>query len=218
MREMGRNDRSEGEAPMKRACILSAVFILLSSFAHAGDIVSELIKKQNSTTSVKAIFEQEKHTALMARPIRNSGVFYFKKPGLMRWEYAQSMTVVFDGDALYIYYPEMKEAEKITGASRFGSAMDFNLEKMKEEYSISASDAPEGARLILKPFRQSQIASIELIFPKDGAFPKEVLIEEQSGDRTKITFSEAVFNSAIPDGIFSFSPAPGTRIRQRSIP
>jgi outer membrane lipoprotein-sorting protein len=67
----------------------------------------------DQTKTLQAEFEQTRYTQLYDRYDRATGKVVFKKPGMMRWDYAQPNGQVFvsNGKKLLIYQPP-EEGEK----------------------------------------------------------------------------------------------------------
>ena len=49
----------------------------------------ELKSAAGTVTSVRADFIQEKHLAILAKPLVSTGVFYYQAPRSLRWEYSR---------------------------------------------------------------------------------------------------------------------------------
>jgi outer membrane lipoprotein carrier protein len=186
--------------------------------AARGGVIEDIQKRQKGISTVRAAFKQEKHTELLARPIRSDGMFYFKAPVGVRWEYRDAMTVVYDGTTLYLHYLELEEAEKIDGVSGYVGPLSFDMEVLLREYRVETEDVPEGVLLNLTPRKKVPFASMSMLFPEGAPFPSEVRIVEEMGDRTVILFSDVETNVKLPDGLFRFAPPPGVMLRERKLP
>jgi len=70
-----------------------------------------------------------KEDASPQQTIKTSGRFLHKQPDKIRWEYTGStnMQVIFNGKDLWIYYPDLKEADKLGGMSQYGSILHFDV-------------------------------------------------------------------------------------------
>jgi|Deesub1362A_J573_1020465.scaffolds.fasta_scaffold00077_3 outer membrane lipoprotein carrier protein len=194
--------------------ILALLFLVAS--ASAG-IIDELKARQKNLKTVKAAFSQEKHTELLRHPIRSKGVFYFKSQVGVRWQYDE-MTVIYDGKTLYIYYPELEEAERLDDVSGFFGPLSFDIESLLKGFSMDAKKENGRIYLTLKPKRQMPFQSMEMMFPAGSAFPEEVKIKEETGDITVIKFKDVEINVPVPDELFVFTPPAGVKIRQRQFP
>ncbi len=178
------------------------------------DPLQELVERQEGMKSVHATFTQENYDPLLGRPIESAGDFYFKTDKGVRWEY-EDVLVVYDGSVLYIYSPETDEAEKIRGKRGFMGPLAFDVRALKEEYDIQAGRVDSGIKLTLKPKTEMPFSSMDMVFPKERAFPSEVTVFQETGEKAVIRFANVKVNSRIKDDMFVFSPPPGTEVRER---
>jgi len=109
-----------------RVGAISSGFTVLALFALGGSGVAQksepldpavvvgLVQSfYDQTKTLQAEFEQTRYTRLYDRYDRATGKVVFKKPGMMRWDYAQPNGQVFvsNGKKLLIYQPP-EEGEK----------------------------------------------------------------------------------------------------------
>ncbi len=199
-------------------CLLALAALLLAQAqaapASGEGPLEELIEKQKSLKSVHAAFVQEKYDPMLARPIRSAGDFYFK-PGVgVRWEY-EDVLVIYDGTVLYIYSPEMDEAEKLRGQQGFMGPLAFDVEELLRDYDIRASRDGGAINLLLKPKKDMPFESMTMVFPEGKAFPSEVTVNDDTGASAVITFEEPKINASFSDRMLEFHPPPGTSIIER---
>lgn len=204
----------------RRLVILPAVIVFLAAPASRADILDDLKARQAGIRSVSAAFVQEKKTRLLAKPIRASGRFLYQQPGSIRWEYTGStnMQVIFNGKDLWIYYPDLKEADKLSGVGQYGSMMHFDIATMSRDYAITAAKEKGLVRLSMTPKSKGPISLIEMDLQEGAAFPRMVRLLDRNSEPTTITFSNIKLNQGIPDSSFTFLPGKDVVIRDRSIP
>lgn len=190
--------------------------LMVAGGAMAGPL-EEIKARQEGVRSVKALFRQEKHTMLLERPIKSSGTFYFKSPVGVRWEYKDAMTVVYDGENLYLYYIDLEEVEKVRGASGYVGPLVFDIGMLLKDYDVQAERSPDGIRLLIKPRKPMVFESMEMSFAEGAGFPSRVSVLEESGDRTDITLHDVKINADLPDDLFVFHPPPGVKVRERQL-
>jgi len=193
-----------------------AAAMLFSTSANAGPL-EDIRKAQEGVSTVKAAFEQEKHTELLDRPIRSEGMFYFKSPVGVRWEYGDEMVVVYDGSTLYIHYVELGEAEKIKGVAGFVGPLSFDLKTLLKDYEVNTENAGGEVVLHLKPKKRMPFESMDMFFKPAAPFPHRVRIIEETGDVTVIKFHDIKINVELPSGLFRFTPPPGVEVRDREL-
>jgi len=179
--------------------------------------VEEIREAQKGLRTVRADFKQEKRTELLDRPVRSEGRFYFKSPSNLRWEYDESMVVIYDGRSLYIHYTELGEAERIDDAAGFVGPLGFNLDLLRKDFEIQATGSQGRGLLSLRPKKDMPFELMEMVFSGGGAFPREVRITEENGDRTVITFLNVETNVDVPDSTFVFVAPPGVKLRERNL-
>jgi outer membrane lipoprotein-sorting protein len=207
--------KRRNRAFLAAACIF--VLVAHAALAVAAGPLDELRERQKGVSTVYARFTQEKHTALLPRPIKSSGEFYFKSPVGVRWIYTEAMEVVYDGKTLYIYYAEAREAEKISGAGGFVGPLTFDIDEMLKGYDVKAEKAGGDIRLGLRPLKEMPFASMQMTFRGGGAFPEEVAVLEGTGEKTVIRFHDVKTNLPLKDSLFKFEPPRGVTVRERSL-
>jgi outer membrane lipoprotein carrier protein len=216
-----------GERHLVRKPILSAfrlaglhvIFIFfLASAVHAG-IVEELKKKQAEIKTVSALFTQEKHTRLLKKPIRSSGRFFYKQPDMIRWEYSGGSTlqVMYNGKDLWLYYPELKEADRLSGIPQYSSLMHFDVSSLAGDYTIAARKEKNVSLLTLVPKTKGPVRQIEMEFTEQSSFPGKITLVDSNNEETVITFRDARINREIEDALFNFSPPKGVTVRERTL-
>ncbi|MDP2158612.1 MAG: outer membrane lipoprotein carrier protein LolA, partial [Nitrospirota bacterium] len=193
--------------------------LFCSVSASSADILDDLKAKQAKIKTVSANFTQEKKTRLLTKPIRTEGRFLYKQPDRIRWEYKGSVNlqVIFNGKDIWIYYPELKEADKLTGLSQYGSMMQFDVLTMSRDYAITAKKEKNLIMLRLAPKVKGPIAQIEMEIPEDSPFPRMVKLFDQNNEPTTITFRDIKLNPEIQDSSFTFTPEKDVVVRERSL-
>jgi outer membrane lipoprotein carrier protein len=168
----------------------------------------------DQTKTLQAEFEQTRYTRLYDRYDRARGKVVFKKPGMMRWDYAQPNGQVFvsNGKKLLIYQPP-EEGEKrfLTGSGNLEK--DFEV-RLLEHDNVKFED---GYVLQLIPRRPTPNYE-QLVFyvrtlthgGKRAGVVQRVLIIDSAGNRNRFDFSKIKFNRDVPDKRFSYRPPKGT--------
>jgi outer membrane lipoprotein-sorting protein len=189
---------------------------MLCTPAFAG-LLDEIRENQKGTKTVAASFKQQKHTELLDRPIKSNGLFYFKSPVGVRWEYEDSITVIYDGTYLFLHYLELEEAERVEGVSGFVGPLMFDIESLLENFKVNAEKVTDGIRLNLEPTKQMPFKSMVMVFPDGSGFPRSVEVFEETGDRTEIHFYNVRTNVTVSDELLKFKPPPGVIVRERKL-
>jgi outer membrane lipoprotein carrier protein len=186
----------------------------------------------DQTTTLQADFEQTRYTRLYDRYDRARGSVVFKKPGMMRWDYAEPNGQVFvsDGKKLLIYQPpEQGEKhgqliERALDDDQLPSAFSFltgtgNLEKDFEVRLLEHDDERFKDGYVLQLIPRKPTSSYEqLVFyvrtmtegEKRAGIVQRVLIIDAAGNRNRFDFSSIKFNRDVPDKRFRYQPPRGT--------
>jgi outer membrane lipoprotein carrier protein len=187
----------------------------------------------DQTKTLQAEFEQTRYTRLYDRYDRARGKVVFKKPGMMRWDYAEPNGQVFvsDGKKLLIYQPP-EEGEKhgqlierALEEDQLPSAFSFligsgNLEKDFEVRLLEHGDEKFRDGYVLQLIPRKPTSNYEqLVFyvrtlttgAKRAGIVQRVLIIDSSGNRNRFDFSKIKFNRDVSDKRFKYSPPKGTQ-------
>ncbi len=203
---------------MKKLFLASLLLIIFTSVS-AADILDDLKAKQAKIKTVSANFTQEKKTKLLTKPIRTDGRFLYKQPDRIRWEYKGNVNlqVIFNGKDIWLYYPELKEADKLSGLSQYGSLMQFDVLSMSRDYTITARKEKTIIFLKFSPKAKGPISQIEMEVPEESSFPRMVKLFDQNNEPTTITFRDVKLNPDMKDDNFIFVPDKGVTVRERSL-
>jgi outer membrane lipoprotein-sorting protein len=200
------------------AWVVSAPLAWAAPDAQGQAALAMLRSRQAGMRTVRAEFTQEKRTELLPRPIKSRGWVVARPPEGVRWEYEDTMSVIYDGSRLYVYYFEMEQAEVIEGASGFVGPLTFSVDEIVRRYSVDVT-LPDGGgvALVLRPKEgdEAPFQTMRMVFGPDDAFPREVTMTEASGDRTTIRFHGVQVNAEVPHDVFVFAPPEGVQVTVR---
>jgi outer membrane lipoprotein carrier protein len=186
----------------------------------------------DQTKTLQAEFQQTRYTRLYDRYDRASGKVVFKKPGMMRWDYAKPNGQVFvsNGKKLLIYQPpEAGEKrgqliERALHEDQLPSAFSFLLGRgdLDKDFEVRLLEHDnesfkDGYVLQLIP-RKPTPNYEQLVFyvrtltsnGKRAGVVQRVLIIDAAGNRNRFDFSKLKFNRDVPDKRFSYRPPRGT--------
>lgn len=209
----------QGQPAIRAHLFIPLLLVLFSLSVSSADILDDLKAKQAKIKTVSANFTQEKKTKLLTKPIRTDGRFLYKQPDRIRWEYRGSVNlqVLFNGKDIWLYYPELKEADKLTGLSQYGSMMQFDVLTMSRDYTITARKEKNVIFLKLSPKVKGPISRIEMEIPEESSFPQMVKLFDQNNEPTTIIFKDVKLNPDVKDDVFVFVPEKGVVVRERSL-
>lgn len=208
-----------GKRIMLKKVIFCFLIILSFTCVSSAGIIDELKSGQEKIKSVESQFVQEQNTKLLSKPIKSTGRFIYKQPDKIRWEYKGSvnMLVVYDGRELWIYYPELKEADRLDGIPQYSSMMHFDISRLSRDYKIIAFKKNNLLRLSCIPIGKSLLRRIEMDFLAESSFPFSVKLTDLNEVVTSIIFKDIRINPDISDDMFRFSPDKETTVRERTI-
>ena len=198
----------------------------------AAAIVGLVQSFYDQTKTLQANFEQTRYTRLYDRYDRASGQVVFKKPGMMRWDYAQPNGQVFvsNGKKLLIYQPP-EEGEKngqlieraldedqLPSAFAFltgGGDLDEDFEvRLLEHDNAQFKDGHVLQLIPRKPTpNYEQLVFYVRALTTDGkraGIVQRVLIIDSAGNRNRFDFSKIKFNRDVSDKRFNYRPPKGT--------
>ncbi len=187
----------------------------------------------DQTTSFEAEFRQSQFLRVYSRTETARGRVVFKKPGMMRWDYAAPNGQVFvsDGAQLLIYQPPA--AGESTGQlvergmsqdqlpAAFGFLMGTGRLDTDFTYRLLDPDRrefPSGYVLELTPRTASPhferlvlyVQVVERAGRRAGILQR-ILILDAAGNRNRFDFSRPRYNRTIPASRFRYEPPRGTR-------
>ncbi len=197
----------------------SLIFFARISLSADGDIVAELMTRQERIITVEAPFIQEKHARLLKKPITTEGRLLYRKPDRIRWEYRGSMKldVIFDGKDLWLYYPDLKEAERISGMAGYTSLMQFDISSLSRNYTVEARKEKQQYFLRFVARAGGPIRRIEMVVQEETAFPQRVTLFDANNEPTIITFTNVKINRKIAGDPFRFVPGPEITVREQKL-
>ena len=211
---------------MRVSVLLFLVFVA-PALAVAGESPTELAAKIEAfyaqKQDIRAIFTQEVRKPGRRRVIRKTGKVFFKRPGMMRWDYKKPEAVhyISDGSVLWSYQPEDSlvtrlnvQHSELYHQSRylFGQGQltkDFDL-------SLNADKERKDVGVVLTPKRKSRhFKSLTLwVDPNTGEIQSTELVDPYD-NLSRVTFNKIQYK-VLEQSVFQFSPPQGVQIRDLS--
>jgi len=188
------------------------------------EVVERVQKRYDGAKDFRARFNQTLTNAAFARKSSSTGEVLLKKPGRMRWNYAQPEPKMYlaDGATLWLYEPEDAQAFKqdlkssqlpsslafLTGQGMLAAEFDITFAPAKSPYGT-----PRDYVLALSPRApQAQVKSILFVVDAATFDVRESVITDQQANVNDLLFSDIRFNTKIPDATFHWAPPPGVRL------
>lgn len=186
-------------------------------------VVDRVQRRYDAATDFRARFNQTLNSAAFKRTTSLTGEVLLKKPGRMRWNYQTPDPKMYlaDGDLLWLYEPEDKQAFKQDlKSSQLPAALAFltGKGKLATEFDILfAKDphigAPGDYVLSLVPRQpQSQVKALLFVVDPRTFHVRESMITDAQGNTNDLLFSDIKINTRIADTNFRWAPPAGTRV------
>jgi chaperone LolA len=210
------------------ASVLSAITHALPAEEMSGAETAALLKAleehRAKSPSLTAEFTEEKTTRLLNKPLVNTGTLAFQTPNKFRREVrgANPSTMVSNGQKLWIYYPNFKQAELYQLGQRafFDDAIaaltaGLNFHDVSEHYSARAHREEDGYRLALTPKSGSLKRMLRelTVFLGDNLRMNRTVAVLPKGDRI-VTSYRNPRPGALPGSTFEFTPPPDAEVTQ----
>ena len=216
--------------------LISIAFILLEMtfvpevFGTSGQsVLAEIQQRYESTTDLEASFLQEYIGKVMRRPQRGEGKVYFKKKGMMRWDYrVPSQKLISNGQTLWYHQPEenqvfvsdisrvMKEKTPLAFLAGEGDlSRDFKL----INFSESLPQKEENFVLELAPKEpDAALSKLILTVDKKSYYVVQADVFDGLGNVTRTRFIDIKTNVGLGDSFFQFAIPPGAEVLKMQEP
>ena len=193
------------------------VFLLLAVLTTAQDsIKAEFIKRINASydqiNTLKSNFEQVKTISFMTEDLVARGMFYYQKPGLMKWDQTEPDAYFFlINENEIIRFNGQKRQKLSPGSPQALIFKEFILGTVDgsifndARFESSFSKVNEIVEVIMTPKEnklKKRIDKIVLLFDYNSIFLNTLIIEENGGDKTVITFFDQQINIELDQTIF----------------
>lgn len=184
---------------------------------EALQIADKVQETYDNVQDFSAKFTQEYRSASMDSTRTSEGRVFFKKPGKMRWDYAQpdERYMISDGKSLWVYEPEFAQYySEALESSQLPSALRFLMGEgnLRDEFAIRIrSQNSKKITLELVPKeRSSQFSRLHFVVDAKDYNVLEVTVLDALGNTNTLRFQNVKQNAGLPDKGFDFTPPKGT--------
>jgi outer membrane lipoprotein carrier protein len=186
----------------------------LEGGAKLDALIERVVERQRALRTLEAEFVQLKESSLLLEAAESTGVFLFRAPDLVRWDYRQpdSMVVLFAEDTVTTYHPAQARAEQIKVSNkqrRFVRVLAGTqpLDDLTSHFSITLADPGGQAhyQLTLRPvgnILSKKLRSVEIEVDRELFLPVVIEYNEADGDSTRYEFKKMIINPEIDDSRF----------------
>jgi outer membrane lipoprotein carrier protein len=201
----------------------SLIFIPVASGETGPEVLAKIQQRYENTKDLEANFIQESVGKIMKKPVRGEGKVYFKKRGMMRWDYqVPEQNLISDGHTFW-YYQRGENQVLVSDVSgvvkektplaflagegnltRDFSLLDFNEAVSPKEENFVIQVAPKEAH--------AAMAKLALTVDKKTYTVVQADVYDMVGNVTRTRFLNIKTNVDLPNTLFSFTIPPGTEV------
>ncbi len=204
--------------------MLHALTLALSLAAPPPD-VHQAVKRMQAfyehTRDLRASFAQTFVNPAFHKTLHSHGTLEFKKPGMIRFDYAAPDAKVFvvKGDRITTYVPAAQQAmEGSFQADQISASVTFlwgkgNLEKEFDVAPADRTDLAPGIALLLTPKRPDpRFQRIYFVLDPKTHAVKESVVIDGANDENRFDFTDIRTNVGLSDKDFELALPPGTQV------
>jgi len=209
------------------AIVAWMLFFVLPNKAMAlslNELIAKAQDRYEKTVDIKADFIQEATIKSMNKTDREEGVFYFKNPRRMVWDYTKpkKKKLVINTQTAWLYIPEdsivyVQDAESII-KSKVSLRFLAGLGKLKDDFSISFAGSDHVDRegnFLLKLVPKERDFGVEELFlalDKEKLQITRLSFTDGYGNTTRLFFRNINVNNKLPEKFFTFIPPAGVEV------
>ena len=182
-------------------------------------IISKIQKTYEGIQDIQADFVQLTTSSATKETQKADGLVYFKKPGMMKWEYKSPTNdiIVSDGRTIWAYQQDIGQV-MIVNASDSGASISNNflagMGNLKKDFDIEL-EKPDNNSYVLKlnpKVPQPNIQRLYIAVDKKTSLVKQTIVFDLLGNETKVIFENLKINQSVPANIFKFKIPEGVRV------
>ena len=212
---------------MKKIALAGALFATSLLFtAHPARtqdpnaVVSGIQKKYASINDLSSPFTQVTRIKDLDEKIASSGKVWFKKPGMMKWQYEEPWKDTIASEGKKVWYFDSRENQvtemklESVWADSLGSYTVISiLEDIDRFFDVRAgaegTDKQGNILLDLKQKGQEQSKQVMIAVDPKTYMLRKIIIGDVFGNTTIIELGTAEVNLGIPDSFFTFRKPEG---------
>lgn len=171
----------------------------------------------DSAKTYSATFDQEYETVDGVSK-KSSGVVWFKKPGMMRWDYEtpEARFLISDGQYFWSWEPVYRQyCKQELKASQLPTALSFlsGTGRIEDDFSVGLKKA-NGNQIQLEltphvPSLSYEKILFEILMPTGKVY--RATIYDAMGNMNRITFKSPELNGELDESSFRFTPPADAR-------
>jgi len=206
------------------ALVLFYLMYIPTAFCASGqEVLNEIQNRYEKTNDLEAGFLQEYVGKVMQRPQRGEGKVYFKKKGMMRWDYRiPNQKLISNGLTLWYYQADenqvfvsdvskvLKEKTPLAFLAGEGDlSRDFTLLNLNE--AVSQKEESLVLELVAKE-PNAGLSKLTLTVDKKTYYVVQADVFDGLGNVTRTRFMDIKTNVNLPNSLFHFAIPPGAEV------
>jgi len=200
------------------------LFFLQRAFCATGqEVLNEIQNRYDKTNDFEASFIQEYVGKGMRQSNRGEGKVYFKKKGMMRWDYTvPKQRFVSDGHTLWYYQPEEKQVlvSDVSSVLKERTPLAFlagegNLSRDFSFLNLSESVPQKEDNYVIELAPKEPIATLSklvLTVDKKTYTVLQADVFDGLGNLTRTRFTDIKTNVGVSNSLFQFAIPAGTEV------
>jgi outer membrane lipoprotein-sorting protein len=179
--------------------------------ANVEDVLAWVEKRLSVVKTLQTEFIQEKHLAVLQKPLVLRGTIFLQKPALFSWHISEPLrySMVVQGDILRQWDEDTKRVQRISLSKNPGFKLAIRQMRdwvsgaytsMVGEYSVTVvKDHPVSLKFVPREtaLAREVIESVTIVFEKDERYIRQIYVVETGGDSTLLTFRNTLLNTPI---------------------
>jgi len=206
------------------ALMLIHLVLHTMAFCTTGqEVLNEIQNRYEKTSDFEANFIQEYVGKGIGQSSRGEGKVYFKKKGMMRWDYTvPNQKLVSDGQKLWYYQPEEKQVliSDVSSVLKERTPLAFWLEEgnLRRDFNFlnlneSVSQKEDNYVIELVPKETiSTLSKLVLTVDKKSHIVLQADVFDGLGNLTRTRFINIKTNVGVSQSFFQFAIPPGTEV------
>jgi outer membrane lipoprotein-sorting protein len=204
-------------------CLCMICFMLPAgaqeTYKPMSDIVifkEKLAAMSESTQTIVSNFVQEKNLSVLSDKIVSKGLFFYKKPDNIRWEYTDpyKYLIIISNNQLFTRDDKNQKKYDIQSNAMFQEMSRFisgcvqgDILKNDKDYAISYFESNKSYYVKLVPRNEKMkqmLNEVQICFDRDDLTVSSLKMIESGEDYTRINFIDKKLNTNIPVEKFNF--------------
>lgn len=192
------------------------------AFAQTAEDIAQKTESQlRSYQTLQAEFEHLYYSATVATPLKETGICYFQKPGLMKWHYKNPEEKIFllKDSIIESYFPEDNQLirstyteEEESDILQLLSGKQSLLENYTADFNPFPTENSDVMQIKLTPKQEDNENIILLEISSKTWMILKAVFFDWAGNKSEFHFKRIRLDSSLPKKIFDLKVPKGTEI------